>query len=223
MKKEIVDTKKERKVSKALSKWYEDETKAINTVLKTPLFWYIIMLIPCLLGGYLFSFKELGYGAFRFNEGTYEYIEGVMRENLNQSYDDNGELLGAGLDGQKLREMVDGYAERYKDGKLTLECVIKDGYFEAIMTAELSDNYEIIGEPSKNYPSTKEYAEQVRYDLGIRTLIYAVIAWVACILAVSFLRIVLCIFKALIKKDTKSKEIDEPKLEVVNAEENKSA
>ena len=161
-----------------------------------------------------------------YNDATYNYISEAIGESIYQVYDEddeNGELISAGIDELKLRELVDGYTRVYEDEVSTLSATIKDGYFVAEVTVKLDENYNITA-TRKNFDSLQDYVKKYNQDLLVRTLIYGVGTWLAVgLFFQALLATIAKIVKFATRNNNEEKESEiEKKSEVAKVEETKS-
>lgn len=190
MKEKKQKTQKERKKSflPDLSK-YPKVVKLLNTMFA------ILLFSICLFVSYQYWIQSIGDGAYKYSNETYEHIEKAIATCA---------IPDVGLDALSLQKEVTKFVASYENGNTELVCSIRDGYFNAVVTATLSEDYVITGS-SRNYNSLSEYMNHFWLAFGLRVFFSALIA--CCLIELSFLGI--SALKSRASKKTAAKSMSE--------------
>lgn len=155
---------------------------------------FVILLFSiCLLVSYQYWIQTIGDGAYKYSNETYEHIENAIATCA---------IPGVGLDALPLQKEVTKFVVSYENGNTELVCSIRDGYFNAVVTATLSEDY-VITRSSRNYNSLDEYMNDFWLTFGLHVFCYALAA--CCLIELSFFGISFLKSRISKKADNKSK------------------
>lgn len=159
--------------------------KILNTL-------FVILLFSiCLFVSYLYWIQAIGDGAYKYSNETYEHIENAIATCT---------IPEVGLDALSLQKEVTKFVVSYENGNTELVCSIRDGYFNAVVTATLSEDYVIINS-SRNYNSLDEYMKGFWLTFGLYVFFSTLGA--CCLIELSFFGI--SALKSRISKKTTNK------------------
>lgn len=147
--------------------WHQEDREIQKKARKSPWYWYRASLPFFIAVACIFTLQQIGYGAYKYSEKAYTDIRTAIDANLTEEY---------GVDEIQLRKLVDKTVEIHENGKSWLECTKKDGFFEAIVTVELAENFSVV-DTRRNYDSVKEFAEKFRLYLLIGTIAGGIALW----------------------------------------------
>ena len=219
--------KRERKkgditVAKRFLDSYQEDRQIRKKAVKSLWFWYMPMLAVFIIVANVIVTEYLGDGAFGYTEQAYDDVWDAMEKNVHSEYTEEGELV-AGIDEVKLLQQIDILTRTFNRdrGVSTLDCTKKDGYFEATITVDLDESYNIM-HTNRNFDSRAEYAQYYRNTVLFWTIILGVGVWfIIAGIGVLLLKIIVLICKKIEEKHTTASETQkvtvETKLEVVDS------
>lgn len=185
---------KKQKVPKERKKSFlPDLSKHPKVVKSLNALFAILLFSICLFVSYLYWIQAIGDGAYKYSDETYERIENAIATCAIQD---------VGLDALALQKEITRFVASYENGNTQLVCSIRDGYFNAEVTATLSGDYVITGS-SRNYNSLDEYMNDFWLTFGLHVFCYALAA--CCLIELSFFGISFLKSRISKKSDNKSK------------------
>lgn len=152
----------------------------------------VVVLVICFGYAYDYTKATIGDGAYKYSDDSYTYIEESLQNYLGPE----------GPDIALLQECIPRWTSSYEDGETTLVCTLKDGFFVAEITAQISKDFEL-KETKRNFNSLEEYQDYFWHEvkistfkIGIGLFLLIAIAW---LLGSSLL---LFILKRIVEKKT---------------------
>lgn len=179
---------KQTTTKKSFLEWYKDDRVPFLRFLKQNFFamLFLPLSIMCM---FIFCVNYMGTGLHGYSDATYLHIIRAINnssvsyskedtsvsnaitdltseteENLKDSRTPNG-----GFDITYFQTQIDRYETEYENGQTKLVAIIKDGYFKAIVTAIFDSNFNLIGDPIRNYNSYEEYHSAYWFKFGLFT------------------------------------------------------
>lgn len=154
------------KTRRTFLQWYQEEQPSLKkglsmnlrAVIGIPLF-IVVAFIVCL--------HHIGSGAYSYSESIYTQLATSIQNNVVQDI---------GMDAMMLQAEVDKYVSTYENGITTLTCSKRNGYFEAKVTAQFSEQYEVLS-TKKNYESREQYMREYWIIFGALTIGGGTLAW----------------------------------------------
>lgn len=151
--------------------WYERERRHSKlTFMKVAA--AVLLLIVCIVGFQEWAIAQIGDGASKYNEETYDELKDIIEANITD----------VAIDEKNLRESVDHYNVSWsKGGETTLTCDKVDGFFKAEARISLNDGYTITSS-ERNYGSVDEYLDYYWLVFRIKSYGYGIGAFLAIML-----------------------------------------
>lgn len=100
----------------------------------------ILILLACFNFAFDYTVEAYGDGAYKYSDKAYEYIETSIRNYLGDD----------GPDIRKLQECFSAqrngkFSTEFENGQTKLICSLQDGFFNATVTALISQDFKLIG------------------------------------------------------------------------------
>lgn len=127
-----------------------------------------VLLSICVVVSYLYWTRNIGDGAYKYSDETYEHIEELIASCA---------IPDVGLDRIPLQKELTKFVDTFENNQTELFCLKQDGYFKAEVTVYMDENCNITGS-RRNYNSLQEYMNHYWLDLGFRVLGSALVAFV---------------------------------------------
>lgn len=181
-----------------LEKVRENPKKPLGVILTS-----LLIILPfciCLLTTFTFTLDYIRDKAYTYTDDTYKSIEEVLcgvqvtqpdgtvnLESKKITFPDGSveEIIpclvkGEGVDDRELRRYLDEYKGKYEtsyeNGQTRLTCSIQDGYFDAVVTVWLNNNFEVT-QISRNYNSLGAYMDNLIRQVGLVALGIALVVF----------------------------------------------
>lgn len=176
----------------------QKEASRISTFFRSNLM--TIILIPlCIALAYMATLHFIGDGAYKYSDSTYQYIEDVITGGSKINHE-TGEIIEKAVDAETgepvygvvapemgfdslylMDTKIQTFALTFNDGVFHFVCSIKDGYFFAEVTAEISKDYEVTS-VTRNYKSFAQYKNTYDIIFGVSVILGGIVLYFAIIL-----------------------------------------
>ncbi|MCI8621191.1 MAG: hypothetical protein HFJ50_05580 [Clostridia bacterium] len=126
------------------------------------LFAYIVSAVLLLVSlniAYDHTKETIGDGAYKYDEGAYEYINESIKNYLGE----DGPSIAL------LQENIPKWTSSYENGETILVCTLQDGFFCAEVTARITKDFKLI-ETTRNFNSLEEYQDYFWHTVRMITL-----------------------------------------------------
>lgn len=145
--------------------WYIDgRGRSLKEVLTSKISLAIIPLF--LVIAYIATVRIIGNGAYGYNEAVYDDITKVLYDKIVE--DSGPDVIG-------IREVAE-YVLYDQEGNKKLVANKRNGYFNAEVTVDLSDNFKIL-KSSRNYDTQAEYINEYWLVFGVAIFIGGLLSW----------------------------------------------
>ena len=143
--------------------------------------------IPCLLVSMILSFvlcvNLIGNGANGYIDQMYENLVVTVKSSLINK--ETVELEEADMEGFRptydatlIQPNVTRYFMEYENGQNKMVCVKENGFFKAEITAILTNDFFLVGEPTRNFASAESYNLYFWVVFGVSILGAALLIWI---------------------------------------------
>ncbi|MCI9177895.1 MAG: hypothetical protein HFJ28_04945 [Clostridia bacterium] len=143
--------------------------------------------IPCLLVAIVLSYvlclNLIGNGANGYIDQMYENLTETVKSSLLnketlQIEEADMEGFRPTYDATLLQQNVDKYSVEYENGQNKMVCVKENGFFKAKITVILTDEFFLVGEPTRNFVSAESYNTYFWIVFGVSIFGAALLIWI---------------------------------------------
>lgn len=164
---------KKNKDAKKVSflEWYDAERKNAKALFLRVAS-LVIILAVCLYCSNESAIYRFRNAPSQYSENTYDNLKSIMEENVSDE----------GIDEKAIKPLVSDFdISPNEAGNTVLMCKIVDGFFNAEVSIELDDSYEVV-KTSRNYSSINEYLDYFWLVFRIMQIVPGILAFFAIVL-----------------------------------------
>lgn len=171
---------------------------------------YAIITIPGFFAvSYCVCWQLMGNDLCSYDKAIYDNIEKAIAENIVVAHNAETDAVEAAvINTLPIMDVVDTCQSDRKNGEIFLKCTVRRGYFEAIVTARISNDCQIT-DIKRNYNSEKEYMDECQPIFAFYVIGGGVVGWLVITAFVCLLiQIPVWIIKIFTDKKTHKEETD---------------
>lgn len=172
---------------------------------------YVIITIPAFFViSYCICWQLMGEDLCSYDKEVYENIRSAVADNIIVVDDAEGEpdAIKGFINSDGILDTVDTCQSARGNGEKILECTVQKGYFKAIVTTRVSEDFEIIA-ATQNYNSEKEYMDGQQPFFILCVIGGAVVGWLVITTFVCLLiQVLVWIGKSFKEKKANKEEAD---------------